>query len=93
MRASGDNLEDAYKFLRDDLKKRNFNVLHFVCCNLGCLPSATGHRLTKNDLVGGLVKWRHEKPLVSANAPPPRIVTPLVISRIWDVLRDLVKPS
>ena len=92
IRASDNDLEDAYTSLHRSFHKKNFNALHFVCRDLSCLPDPVGHQLNKNDFVCSLVAWHHRKPLVSANPPLPRVVTPFVISRIRDVLRDLAKP-
>ena len=86
IQASDDDLEDVYTSLRRSFHKKNFNALHFVYRDLGCLPDPAGHQLNKNNLVRSLVAWRRRKPLVSANPPLPRIVTSFVISQIWDVL-------
>lgn len=83
---------EAFQQLHLSLFKRNNTPLAFVCQDLACVPSSS--RPKKADYVESLIAWRRKQPLNSSPLDPATgLVNDAVISRIREVISDIVKPS
>ena len=85
-----ESVDSDFAALIKSLGKKNMRSLKFVCDDLQLAITSPVRKAT---LVHALVSWRHLYPLTGAPHPTPRVVTPQVIARIRDVLRQMTKPS